>query len=488
MQSNREKMNLRAHKTKIICTVGPASGSGEILEKLMVEGMGVARINFSHGDLDGHRGLIAGVRSAAARSGRRVALMGDLPGPKIRIGRLEKEPRELTAGDRFTLTVDGSANGLDRISVNFPSLPRAVKKRDILFLNDGLIQVEVMGVTAADVECRVMVGGELRSHKGLNFPGISLGISAFTEEDRQWLRFAVEQDLDAVSQSFVESAADVEAVRQAASALGYTPFIIAKIERAGALKNIEAILRAADGIMIARGDLGVEVPIEQIAAIQKELIRKANRLGKPVITATQMLESMTASRRPTRAEVTDVANAILDGTDCVMLSGESAIGRYPVEAVRMLARIAEVTEPQRPGYSPEKILPDEQNRPPLRDLLAWSVGAVLQQLSPGVVMVITRSGATARSIARFRAPVWILAITSLRSTCQGLQFSYGVLPLFEPELPGDRKAFARQWLQEHRIREEIVLLTEGPSEQHPEGNHRLELIDLRPAAGSTEMD
>ncbi|MDW7773880.1 MAG: pyruvate kinase [Desulfobulbaceae bacterium] len=477
-------MKVRAHKTKIICTIGPASRSPGILEKMIMEGMDIARINFSHGDPEGHREIIANVRAAAERTGRQVAIMGDLPGPKIRIGRLEKEPMELDAEDMFILTVGESADGIGRIRVNFDPLPQVVKKGDILFLDDGLIQVEVVTVTALDVGCRVMVGGELRSHKGLNLPGISLGIKAFTREDREWLQFAREQKLDAISQSFVESAEDIEEVREAAGSMDYDPFIIAKIERAQALSNIDAVLRTADGIMIARGDLGVEVPIEQIAGIQKDLIHRANQTGKPVITATQMLESMTGNRRPTRAEVTDVANAILDGTDCVMLSGESAIGRYPVDAVRMLARIAVVVEPKLSRTAARMEIVEDKHDLCLRDFVAWNAGVTLQHLSPALVIVPTRSGATARSIVRFRSPVWILAVSSRMSTCRNLLFSYGVHPKHEPGHPENWKEYARQQLEEQGFEADIVLLTEGPSKKHPDANHRMEMIDLRLPPGA----
>jgi pyruvate kinase len=476
-------MNNRQHKTKIVCTLGPSTSSTEMLDSLMSVPINVARVNFSHGDPENHRRLIAGVREAAGRSGRMVAVMGDLPGPRIRIGRVAGEPVELAPGDEVILTTSHQADGRERIGVNFAGLPEVVDVGDTLFLADGLIQLEVAAVSGADVRCRVAVGGSLRSHKGLNFPGIDLGISAFTDNDRQWLLFAREQHLDALSLSFVEAEQDIIALREAAAAMDYRPFIVAKIERAGALANIGGILHAADGIMIARGDLGVEVPIEQTAAIQKELIGLANRAGKPVITATQMLESMTDSRRPTRAEVTDVANAILDGTDCVMLSGESAIGRYPLEAVRMLCRIARVTEPRRSFSLPEEIRQQKEGEVNLRDLVAWSVGAILQRLSPAFIMVPTASGATARSIARFRGTAWVLAVSSRRETCQGLQFSYGVHPVCERPLPPDWKQYAGQWSMSLGSGEGIVLLTEGPSEKHPDANHRLEILDLRQQTG-----
>ncbi|MEO0249968.1 MAG: pyruvate kinase, partial [candidate division WOR-3 bacterium] len=296
-----------------------------------------------------HGFVVACNRAAERATGRRVAILADLPGPKMRLGRIEPEPIQLQAGQKFTLTSEPIIGQAQRVSMSFARLPQVVKPGDRLFLNDGLVQLVVERVTGADVHCMVVVGGELRSKKGLNLPGIELGISAFTDHDRACLEFALQHGVDAVSQSFVERAADLEAVRAAARTLGRQPFLIAKIERAGALQHFDEILQAADGIMIARGDLGVEVPIEQMAIMQKQLIARASLAGKPVITATQMLESMTTSRLPTRAEATDVANAILDGADCLMLSGESAMGRYPVEAVKMLASIAAATESQRPA-------------------------------------------------------------------------------------------------------------------------------------------
>ena len=286
--------------------------------------------------------------------------------------------------------------------------------------------------------------------------------------------------VDAVSQSFVESAADINAVRDAARAMGHNPFIIAKIERARAREHLVGILKAADGIMIARGDLGVEIPIEQISVAQKYLMHQANLVGKPVITATQMLESMTKNRRPTRAEATDVANAILDGTDCVMLSGESAMGMYPVEAVKMLAKIAATIEPHRPSHHVRDVLKefDQEEDVKLSDLIAFSVEAALERVSPAAVIVPTHSGASARSITRFRLPVWITAVSSQESTCQGLQFSYGVCPVHELDHPEDWNTYARNLLRTQGVEGRLVILTEGPSSKHPEANNRMEIIDL----------
>ncbi|MGQ9921316.1 MAG: pyruvate kinase [Desulfobacca sp.] len=473
-------MQLPTHKTKIVCTIGPASDSLEMMQRLLRAGMNVARVNFSHGDFASHARVIADLRRAAELTGKRLAILADLPGPKIRIGQLATEPLELPSGGEIILTTAEVLGDLHRLSVPFAPLPQVVHPGDKIYINDGFIDLEVIHVQGQEVRCRVIVGGLLRSKKGVNLPGIDLGISAFTDHDRACLQAALACGVDAVSQSFVESAADIEALRQAATALGYNPFVIAKIERSRALANLEEIFQAADGIMIARGDLGVEVPIEQVPVVQKRVTHRANILGKPVITATQMLESMTASRRPTRAEATDVANAILDGTDCVMLSGESAVGRFPEEAVAMLGKIAAAIEPHRSKYQLQEILnPCDEVRPGRpADIIAASVGNVLEKVSPAAIFVPTRSGATARSIARFHPQEWIVAISSEPATCQNLQFSYGVFPVYEPDHPANWKDFIRQWLKNFGLGGNLAILTEGPSRRHPETNNRMEIISL----------
>jgi pyruvate kinase len=406
--------------------------------------------------------------------------MADLPGPKMRLGKIDPEPIQLVPGARLTLTNQDIVGHERRVSMSFQPLPRVVKPGHRIFLNDGLVQLVVERVAENDVECTVAVGGELRSRKGLNMPGINLGISAFTEHDRACLEFALGAGVDAVSQSFVERADDIKAVRAAAAKIGAQPFIIAKIERADALAHFDEILAAADGIMVARGDLGVEVPIEEIAHTQKQLIAKANLAGKPVITATQMLESMAASRLPTRAEATDVANAILDGTDCVMLSGESAMGKFPEEAVAMLARIAAFTERHRPRttLAAQREFLQQQALMTGSDRMASLVEHALDTVPCDALLVPTRGGTTARAISRCKPPVWIIAPSCDTAACQTLAFSYAVHAVDLSEEPDDWRQWAARWLREHGVAAERVMAVAGPSARNPTANQRIELMRL----------
>jgi pyruvate kinase len=466
-------MILPNHKTKIVATIGPASNSPEILEGLIRAGMNVARLNFSHGNFDQHAEVITRIRAASRVTGQRVAIMGDLPGPKMRLGTIDPDPIQLESGGVFTLTSEGTTGSARRVSTSFEPLPRVVKPGDRLFLNDGLVQLLVDQVEGNDVHCTVAVGGELRSRKGLNLPRINLGISAFTDHDRKCLEFALACGVDAISQSFVERGADIETVRAAATALGKNPFLIAKIERYESIERFDEILAAADGIMVARGDLGVEVPIEEMAVLQKQLIAKANLAGKPVITATQMLESMTSSRLPTRAEATDVANAILDGTDCVMLSGESATGKFPEECVTMLAKIAAFTEVHRSKTSLAM-------RREMGDILvnpkAMLVDRALEITPCDAVLVPTGDGSAARAVARWRTPVWVVAAGPESAAMQGLAFSYGVHAVDLDEEPDDWRGYTRGLLSELGLPCRQVLLVAGPSSRNPEANQRLELM------------
>jgi pyruvate kinase len=471
---------LPSHKTKIVATIGPASESPEMLARLIRAGLDVARLNFSHGNPEKHAEVIQRIRDAARETGRRVAIMADLPGPKMRLGKIEPEPIQLLPGAHFTLTSEEIVGNAQRASTTFFQLPQVVKPGNRLFLNDGVVQLVVDRVAGNDVECKVIVGGELRSRKGLNLPGVDLGISAFTEHDRACLEFALKEGIDAVSQSFVERAADIEAVRNAAAKMGRQPFVIAKIERADALAHFDEILAVADGIMVARGDLGVEVPIEEIAYTQKQLIAKANLAGKPVITATQMLESMVSSRLPTRAEATDVANAILDGTDCVMLSSESAVGKFPEESVTMLAKIAAFTETHRSlrSFAAQREFVQQKAATIGSDRMATLVEHALCTVPCDLVLVPTRAGMVARAISRFKPLVWIIAPSSDSAACQNLAFSYGVYPINLAEEPDDWREWIARWLRENGIAGERVMLVAGPSSRNPKANYRIELMRL----------
>lgn len=474
-------MGLPRNRTKIVCTMGPASEAPVVVEAMLRAGMNVARLNFSHGTFDEHAARIRLLRTASENTGLPLAILADLPGPKIRLGELASEPIQVESDAELVLTTEDVVGDAARMTVHFEPLPRVVTAGDTIFLNDGFLELKVLEVRGRDVRCRVRVGGELRSRKGVNLPGIDLGIPAFTDHDRACLEFAVAHGVDAVSQSFVETAEDIRAVKEAAHALGADPFVIAKIERSRALENLDGILEAADGLMAARGDLGVEIPVARIAPVQKDLIRAANRAAKPIITATHMLESMTTNRRPTRAEATDVANAILDGTDAVMLSGESAVGKYPVDAVRMLVSIAAAIEPRVEAQAAARLRRESEHdpEPTLRDLIAASIANVVQRRVPAAVFVPTRSGAVARHIARFRLPLWITAVTRERSTARALQLTYGVHAVEIAEHPEDWRDFAKSWLDANDVEGHLVYVTEGPSRRHPEANDRLELLDLR---------
>ena len=472
-------------KTKIVCTIGPASQSLEVIRDLIGAGMNIARINFSHGDPETHREVIRHIRAAVQETGQRVAIMGDLPGPKMRIGVIDPEPIMLERGHTIILEAGDFIGNAQRVPVKFDGLAKAVKPGDKIFMNDGFIKLEVTDVVGDEVHGQVLVGGELRSHKGVNFPGIDLGISAVTENDREWIAFAAAEGIDALSQSFVESAADIVVVREEAAAINYKPFIIAKIERAGALDNMDEILDVTDGIMVARGDLGVEIPIERIAVVQKELITKANLLGKPVITATHMLESMTYTTRPTRAEATDVANAILDGTDCVMLSGETAVGEFPVSSVEVMADIARATEPYCNGNKVADILRAERKGEKADPdvLISVSIFVTTEAYETVAVIAPTISGRTARMISRFRLPVWIIAISPKDSVCQHLQFSYGVYPVHQQYRPTNWEKFARDWLAEHNLHGQLALMTQGTGTGVTGFSNRIGFIDLTEPMG-----
>ena len=475
---NRTELPIK--KTKIVCTIGPVSDSIVVLKQLINEGMNIARLNFAHGDFESHARVIGNIRSASSESGLPVAIMADLPGPKIRLGRIRNKSAFLERDQPFTLFNEEVVGDNTGACVSFDGLPDAVKPGDIICVRDGYIELRVESVQEEQVDCRVLAGGEIRSYNGVNFPGVDLGIDAFTDHDRKCLQFAAEHEIDAVSQSFVQRAADIKAVRDAATILDFYPFIIAKIERATAVDNLDGIVAEADGVMVARGDLGVEIPIAEIAIVQKRIIEQVRLQGKPVITATQMLESMIDHPRPTRAEATDVANAILDGTDCVMLSGETAMGRYPVQAVSVMSKIAQVTEPTIKLADVSHVLEAAKTSTALdRDrLLSVSLFLSVEAVSPVAVVTPTLSGDTARMLTRFRLPVWIIASSPNYSTSQQLQFSFGVCPVFVAERPEVWDQFARELLIHKGFKEGIALLTYGTGTLSEKTTTRIEFIDL----------
>lgn len=420
-------------KTKIVCTIGPVSRTPETLEKLIRAGMDVARLNFSHGTAEEHVEVIKIIRRIAGELNRSVAILQDLAGPKIRIGEIEQGSITLESGKAFTLTGRPVPGSEREASITYPDLPKEIEPGDTLLLNDGALELVVIGTDGENINCRVIIGGPLSSHKGINLPARSIKASIFTDKDKKDLALGIEQEVDYVALSFVRTASDIVEIKRFMEDSGSDIPIIAKIEKHEALKNIDEIIEAVDGIMVARGDLGVETPLEKVPLVQKMLIQKANRAGKPVITATQMLRSMTDSPRPTRAEVTDVANAILDGTDAVMLSEETAVGSYPVKAVEMMARIAEDAES---GFPFDALM----RRSDLKDVKAMpeAVGHaacnLAEEIDASLLITFTQSGSTARLVAKYRPRRPILAPTPIEKTYRRLALIWGVVPILSEKM------------------------------------------------------
>ena len=411
-------------RTRIVCTLGPASDSDEVVRAMIRAGMDVARLNFSHGDHPTHAARIERVRRIAKEEKAVVAIMGDLQGPKIRVGDCASGSIQLQAGATFTLTTRAVAGDANQISVDFPDLPEYLKGGERLLLDDGLIELQVVSSSGSNIVTRVVIGGELKPHKGVNLPGVPLKISALTDKDRADLVFAAEQEVDYIALSFVRQPDDVKELKQLLSARGAMIPVIAKIEKREAIDAIDAILDVSDGVMVARGDLGVEAPPEQVPMFQKMIIRKANAVGMPVITATQMLESMIHSPRPTRAEASDVANAILDGTDALMLSGETAVGAYPVQAVQTMERIADAA-----GSSPQ-FKPHEheisEDGVSVTDAIGNATCEIARRLNARVIITATRSGFSARMISRHRPATPIFAVTTSEKTQRRLALVWGI--------------------------------------------------------------
>ena len=416
-------------RTKIVCTLGPATRSLEMIRALIRAGMDVARLNFSHGTHEEHARAAAWVRQAAEEAGRPVALLQDLSGPKIRTGLLRgRRTITLVAGQTLRLTPEQIQGSSRRLSVSYPRLAQDVRKGGRILLSDGLIELRVLATSGGEVETQVVNGGALGEHKGVNLPGARLSIESLTPKDEEDLAFGIRLPVDYVAISFVRKARDVRRVKELLAAQGAAIPVVAKLEKPEAVRNLDSIVAASDGVMVARGDLGVESPLERVPLIQKEIIQKASAARIPVITATQMLESMTQNPRPTRAEASDVANAIFDGTDAVMLSAETASGKYPIQAVETMARIAQQSDHRRE----ETLVGRRLRLPDLAETISESVVHAAHTLAARAIVVFTRSGSTARLISKYRPPCPVYAFCHEESVARRAALYWGVIPIPMP--------------------------------------------------------
>lgn len=413
-------------KAKIVATIGPASRSREKLEILLRAGMDVARLNFSHGEHSDHRRTIELLRELSAHVGRAVAIIADLPGPKIRTGRLRAgQPVQLKSGQRLTLTGEKLLGTAERISINYPRLLQDFHPGDRVLLADGLIELRVERKRGKELLCRVVNGGELGERKGVNLPGVKLSIASLTARDKKHLKFALAHEVDYVAQSFVRSAADVRGLKRLIARLGYDTPVLAKIEKPEALEHLEEILAVADGVMVARGDLGVEMSPEKVPVAQKRIIEMANRSRLPVITATQMLESMIHNPRPTRAEASDVANAVFDGTDALMLSAETATGRYPREVVAMMGRIIQEAETSVTRREERR---RREAKVGIAETITEAVAHAADRLQMKVIAVFTESGYTARLVSKHRPTPFVIGFSPQRKTRRRMALYWGIMP------------------------------------------------------------
>jgi pyruvate kinase len=444
-------------RTKIVATIGPATSSPEMLKAIIEAGATTLRLNFSHGTHADHQRSIRLIRQTAFELNQPVAILQDLQGPKIRLGKFDNGSIILAKGDRFTLT-NRPVVGTQEIScVTYDYLAEEVPVGAKILLDDGRVEmvVEEINRDKGDLHCRITVPGKLSNNKGVNFPGVYLSIKAMTDKDREDLMFGLDQGVDWVALSFVRNPQDMIEIKELISSTGKQVPVVAKIEKHEAIEQMEAVLALCDGVMVARGDLGVELPAEDVPVLQKRLIATANRLGIPIITATQMLDSMVSNPRPTRAEVSDVANAILDGTDAVMLSNETAVGSFPVEAVATMARIAERMEQEEAQHLNLRSVRDARRSIP--NAISQAVGQIAEQLGAAAIMTLTQTGATARNVSKFRPQTPILAVTPHVNVARQLQMVWGVKPLLVLGLPSTGQTFQAAI----NVAQELKLLSEG---------------------------
>ena len=441
-------------RTKIVATIGPATQSEEIITDLIKAGVTTFRLNFSHGDHKDHAERIKTIRKVSKNLDLDVGILQDLQGPKIRLGRFKDGPVKVKKGDRFKLTSNEVECSKTIANVTYDKLIQEVTVGKRILLDDGKIEMIVENIDTTEnlLECKVTVGGVLSNNKGVNFPDVKLSVKALTEKDIEDLEFGLTAGVDWIALSFVRNPTDINEIKDLINKNGHSIPVVAKIEKFEAIDQIDTLLPLCDGVMVARGDLGVEMPAEEVPLLQKELIRKANTLGIPIITATQMLDSMASSPRPTRAEVSDVANAILDGTDAVMLSNETAVGDYPVEAVKTMATIARRIERDYPLKAIESHLPST-----IPNAISAAVSNIARQLDAGAIIPLTKSGSTARNVSKFRPPTPILATTTERSVARRLQLVWGVTPLL---IENDERT-AKTFSLAMQIAQEMGFLKQG---------------------------
>ncbi len=416
-------------KTKIVCTIGPSSESLENTKKLIQAGMNVARLNFSHGDFEEHGNRIKNIGQANKELGTSVAILLDTKGPEIRLGKLKEEPIELVQGDAITLTTEDILGDRSRIPVTYANLPNDLSIGSTVLIDDGLIGLKVEAIEGTEIHCRIVNSGPIKSKKGVNVPGVKISLPGITEKDANDIIFGIEQGIDFIAASFVRKASDVLEIRELLEKHNASHIqIISKIENQEGVDNLDEILEVSDGLMVARGDLGVEIPAEEVPLVQKMMIKKCNLAGKPVITATQMLDSMQRNPRPTRAEASDVANAIFDGTDAIMLSGETAAGKYPVESVQTMSRIAERAEE---ALEYREIFTKQANaqQNSVTEAISQAVANSALELNAKAIVTSTQSGFTARMVSKYRPKSPIIAVTTDEKVMRRLALGWGVLPV-----------------------------------------------------------
>mgnify|MGYP000053041720 CR=1 FL=1 len=425
-------------KTKIVATIGPASNNRNMLEKLVAAGMNVARLNFSHGNYETHGDVIRTIRSISRMMNRPVGILLDLQGPKIRVGKLtNNQPVKLKRNSTFSITSRALPGTADMVSTTYPNLVKDVKKDDTILLDDGLIRLQVIAARGDTVTCRVISGGLLKENKGINLPGVKVSAPSLTEKDKRDVNFGIQNGVDFFALSFVRTADDLKQIKAIQKTQGASIPVIAKIEKPEAVENLVSILGVADGIMVARGDLGVELQPEQVPTIQKQIIDAALKKNKPVITATQMLETMSVNPIPTRAEASDVANALFDGTDAVMLSGETASGRYPVKALQMMAKIADQAESS--PFMRYNLQFEADAADPVTHAVARSAVNILHETKARCIVAFSVSGKTSKQISKQRPTAPVFAFTSRKEIFNRLALLWGVTPMYIPNIDGAKR-------------------------------------------------